>query len=151
MEEHGRRVGKAPYALSLGIRVTWVATLQPLYPRGTAPLGINWLWGWISPWSDANFVTKRNACPSQESNLGRPVGYWVGYSSSSYNTATVIKSRAGIAQSVQRLATGWTIRWSGFDFRGGGSERFSSTWRPDRFWDPHSLLSNGYWGFFPLG
>jgi hypothetical protein len=26
----------------------------------------------------------------------------------------------GIAQSIQRLATGWTIGWSGFDFRGGG-------------------------------
>jgi len=24
--------------------------------------------------------------------------------------------RAGIAQSVQRLATGWPIGWSGFDF-----------------------------------
>jgi hypothetical protein len=27
---------------------------------------------------------------------------------------------------------------------------FSSLQRPDRFWGPHSLLSNGYRGLFPL-
>jgi len=32
---------------------------------------------------------------------------------------------------------------------GGGWEFFSSTARPDRLWDPPSLLSNSYWGLVP--
>jgi hypothetical protein len=43
----------------------------------------------------------------------------------------------------------------GLDDRGSnpgrGSEFFSSLPRPDRLWNPPSLLSNGYWGFFPRG
>ena len=45
---------------------------------------------------------------------------------------------AGIAQSVYRLATGWTVRGS----NAGGGEIFRS--RPDRPWSPPSLLHNGY-------
>jgi len=46
--------------------------------------------------------------------------------------------RAGTAQSVQRLATGWTVRGS----NPGGGEIFRT--RPDRLWGPPSLLYNGY-------
>jgi hypothetical protein len=45
---------------------------------------------------------------------------------------------AGIAQSVQRLATGWTVRRS----NSGGGKIFRT--RPDRPWRPSSLLYNGY-------
>jgi hypothetical protein len=45
---------------------------------------------------------------------------------------------AGIAQSVQRLATGWKVRGS----NPGGGEIFRTY--PDRPWDPPSLLYNGY-------
>ena len=44
----------------------------------------------------------------------------------------------GIAQSVQRLATGWTIRGS----NPGGGEIFRT--RSDRSWGPPSLLYNWY-------
>jgi hypothetical protein len=47
-------------------------------------------------------------------------------------------NRAGIAQSVLRPATGWTIRRS----NSGGGEIFRT--RPDRLWGPHILLYNGY-------
>ena len=43
-----------------------------------------------------------------------------------------------VAQSVQRLATGWTVRGS----NPGGGEVFRT--RPDRLWGPPSLLYNGY-------
>ena len=43
-----------------------------------------------------------------------------------------------IAESVQRLATGWTVRGS----NPGESEIFRA--RPDRPWGPLSLLYNGY-------
>ena len=43
---------------------------------------------------------------------------------------------AGIAQSIQRLATGWTVRKS----NPGGGENFRT--RPDRTWRPSSLLYN---------
>ena len=43
-----------------------------------------------------------------------------------------------IAQSVQRLATGWTVRGS----NPGGGEIFRSC--PDRPWGLPSLLYNGY-------
>ena len=43
---------------------------------------------------------------------------------------------AGIAQSVQRLVTGWTVQGSS----PGGGEIFRT--RPDRLWDPPSLLYN---------
>jgi hypothetical protein len=49
---------------------------------------------------------------------------------------------ARIAQSVQRLATSWTVRGSNPD-RG---EIFRT--RPERPWGPPSLLHNGY-RFFP--
>jgi hypothetical protein len=45
---------------------------------------------------------------------------------------------AGIAQSVWRLATGWTVRGS----NPGGGESFRTG--PHRPWDPPSLLYNGY-------
>ena len=49
---------------------------------------------------------------------------------------------AGLAQSVQRLATGWAVRGSNL----GGGEIFRT--RPDRPWAPPSLLYNEY-GDFP--
>jgi hypothetical protein len=52
-------------------------------------------------------------------------------------------SWAGIAQSVQRLATGWTVRGS----NPGGGDILRS--RPDRPWGPSSLLYNGYRVSFP--
>ena len=42
---------------------------------------------------------------------------------------------AGIAQSVQRLATNWTVRGSN-----PGGERFSET-HPDRSWAPPHAVS----------
>ena len=51
---------------------------------------------------------------------------------------------ARIAQSVQRLATGWTVRGS----NPGVGEIFRT--RPDRPWGPPSLLKNGY-RVFPGG
>jgi hypothetical protein len=50
---------------------------------------------------------------------------------------------AGIAQSVYRLATSWTVRGS----NPGGGEIFRT--RPDRPWGPPSLLYNGYRVSFP--
>ena len=50
---------------------------------------------------------------------------------------------AGIAQSVQRLATGWKVRGSNPD----GGEIFRT--RPDRPWGPPTFLYNGYRVFFP--
>jgi len=52
---------------------------------------------------------------------------------------------AGVAQSVQGLATGWTVRGS----NPGGGESFLT--RPDRPWRPPSLLYSGYRGLFPGG
>jgi hypothetical protein len=49
---------------------------------------------------------------------------------------------AGIAQSVEQHATGWTIRGS----NPGGSEIVRT--RPERLWGLPSLLHNGY-GSFP--
>jgi hypothetical protein len=51
---------------------------------------------------------------------------------------------AGITQSVQRLATGWTVRGS----NPGGDEIFRT--RPGRPWGLPSLLYNGY-RVFPGG
>ena len=50
---------------------------------------------------------------------------------------------AGIAQSLQRHATGWTVRGS----NPGWGEIFRT--RPDRPWDPPSLPYNGYRLSFP--
>jgi len=60
------------------------------------------------------------------------------YTRSFLITALVVRG-AGIAQMVQRLATGWTVRGSN---PGGGGEIFRT--RPDQPWDPPSLLYNGY-------
>ena len=48
-----------------------------------------------------------------------------------------------IAQSVQRLVTGWTVRGSNL----GGGEIFRT--RPYRPWSPPSLLHNRHWVSFP--
>jgi hypothetical protein len=50
----------------------------------------------------------------------------------------MLYERAGIAQSVYRIATGWTVRGS----NAGEGEIFRT--RPDRPWGPPSLLYNGY-------
>jgi hypothetical protein len=42
-----------------------------------------------------------------------------------------------VAQSVQQLATGWTVRGS----NPGGGENFRTS--PDRPWGTHGLLYNG--------
>jgi len=49
-----------------------------------------------------------------------------------------------VAQSVKRLATGWTVQGS----NPGGGEIFRTC--PDRPWGPPSLLCNGY-RVFPGG
>ena len=46
-----------------------------------------------------------------------------------------------VAQSVQRLTTGWRVRGS----NPGGDEILRTC--PARLWDPPSLLYNGYWAF----
>jgi hypothetical protein len=48
-------------------------------------------------------------------------------------------SMGGMAQSVYRLAMGWTVRGSNSVV----GEIFRT--RPDRPWGPPSLLYNGYW------
>jgi hypothetical protein len=48
---------------------------------------------------------------------------------------------------VQRWATNWMVGGSNPE---RGWEFFSTPPRPDRLWDPPSLLSNGYQGLFPL-
>ena len=53
-------------------------------------------------------------------------------------TRTTLRSVGRVAQSVQRLATGWTVRGS----NRGGVEIFRTC--PDRPWGPPSLLYNGY-------
>jgi hypothetical protein len=54
------------------------------------------------------------------------------------------------AQSVYRLALGWTTRRVGVQFP-VGSRIFPSPHRPNRLWDPPSLLSSGYRGLFTRG
>jgi len=46
------------------------------------------------------------------------------------------------------LSCSWMIRGLS---PGRGCEFFSSHLHPDWFWEPPSLLSNGYQGFFPWG
>jgi hypothetical protein len=58
-------------------------------------------------------------------------------------TPLSVTSGAGIAQSVQRLAMGWTVRGSNT----GGGEILHT--RPDRPWGPPNLLYNGYRFSFP--
>jgi hypothetical protein len=56
-----------------------------------------------------------------------------------------------IVEVLSRYSAGpWAGR-SGFwgSIPGGGWEFFSSPPRPERLWDPLSLLSNGYQGLFP--
>jgi len=53
-------------------------------------------------------------------------------------TGIVNKSGAAIAQSVQRLATGWSILGS----NPGAGEIFRTS--PDRPWGPPRLLYSGY-------
>jgi hypothetical protein len=60
------------------------------------------------------------------------------------NTQCDTHTGTGIAQSVQRLATGWTVRAS----NPGGGEIYQT--RPDRPWGPPSLLYNAY-RVFPGG
>ena len=58
---------------------------------------------------------------------------------------STVQYRVGrVAQSVQRLATGWTVRGS----NPGGGEIFCTC--PDRPWGPSSLLYNGH-RVFPGG
>ena len=55
-----------------------------------------------------------------------------------FNTDLYHELVGRVAQSVERLATGWTVRGS----NPGGGEIFRTC--PDRPWGPPSLLYNGY-------
>jgi hypothetical protein len=52
-----------------------------------------------------------------------------------------------MAQSVQRLATGWTAESSDFLVL-AGSRIFTPPYRSDRLWGPSSLFPAGTEGFF---
>ena len=65
------------------------------------------------------------------------------YITTSYMCVSAIEV-GRVAQSVQRLTTGWTVRGS----NPGGGARFSA--RPYRPWGPPSFLYNGY-RIFPWG
>jgi hypothetical protein len=50
------------------------------------------------------------------------------------------------------IATGYGLDGQGVGVQVPvGSRIFSSPRRPDRFWGPFNLLSNGYWELFPRG
>jgi hypothetical protein len=58
---------------------------------------------------------------------------------------TTLEYGAGIAKSVQWLATGWTV----WDLNPSRGKRFYNAQnRPDHRWGPPSLLLNGYEGTF---
>jgi hypothetical protein len=59
----------------------------------------------------------------------------------SYFLLFLFRNVGRVAQSVQRLATGWAVRAS----NPGGGEIFRTC--PDRPWGPASLLYNEYWVF----
>jgi hypothetical protein len=61
-------------------------------------------------------------------------------------------SRRGSRDSVVGIANGYGLDDREVGVRVPvGSRIFSSPRRPDRLWDPSSLLPNGYRGFFPRG
>ena len=64
--------------------------------------------------------------------------------SKSFQIPVICPSVCRVAQTVQRLATGWQLRGS----NPGGGEIFRTC--PDRTWGPPSLLYNGY-RVFPGG
>ena len=62
-----------------------------------------------------------------------------------FSTWLLLVESAGIAQSVQRLATGWMVRGS----PSGGDKIFRDG--PDRPWGPPRLLKNWYTESLPRG
>jgi hypothetical protein len=53
---------------------------------------------------------------------------------------------------VVGIATGYGLDYQGVGVQVlVGARIFISPRHPDRLWDPPSLLSGGYWGFFPQG
>jgi hypothetical protein len=62
----------------------------------------------------------------------------------------VIISRYKEPEQLSGMALGYGLYDQGFEYR-QELGIFSSPPSPGRFWGPHSLLSNGYQGFFPWG
>jgi hypothetical protein len=92
---------------------------------------------WVPQYNDI-----RELCTTVPCILNRR--YWPASRSDHLLTPVPTGQRAGIAQSVQRLATGWTVRGS----NPGRDEIFRT--RRDRPWDPPRVLYNGY-RVFPGG
>ena len=77
--------------------------------------------------------------PGREITVSAPDKLWIFFKRINYLWNFVLcGSWTGIAQSVYRLATGWTVQRSNPD----GCEIFRS--RPDRPWGPPSHLYDGY-------
>ena len=76
--------------------------------------------------------------PTQPSVVQRPGAWGRGYERLELYLYSPTRLWARIAQSIQRLATGWTVRGSNT----GGGEIFRT--RPDRPWGPSSTQYNGY-------
>jgi hypothetical protein len=69
------------------------------------------------------------------------------------SSADFIRTTTGIDRdSAVGIATGYQLNDRGVRVRFPvGSRIFSSPSRPDLFWGPSNLLSNGYWGLFTRG
>ena len=74
--------------------------------------------------------------------MGEEIGSEMAFRTFGHLVSTLcVVEWAGIAQSVQRLATGWTVQ----GLNPGRGEIFCT--HPDRPWGPPSLVYNGYWVF----
>ena len=102
-------------------------------------------------WAGAVFVQTNVHCASTQANFNVQIFILqdtllciLVYKCQHFTGPYCIVLRAGIAQSVQRIATRWTVRGS----NPGGSRIFRT--RPDRLWGPPSLLYSRY-RVFPGG
>jgi len=133
-------------------------TIQPLYPPGRGPV-FHYTGGWVGFGAgvfdlekkktyfgvfgiETSFPLFSRACewvilsiPQQQSSWRRPNTAWTTHRISI--TLVYTQYKAGIAQSIQWLPTGWKVRRS----NPGGVESFRT--RSDWPWGPTSLLYNG--------
>jgi hypothetical protein len=114
-----------------------------------------WVWRHIVWYRTARVALQNNLYIHQRdtqylTGIFQNFGYPTKNSGYFYRHQIFVATKYSIIRTSVSIAMGYWLDGRGLII-GRGKRFFSTPQRPDRLWSPPSLLSNGYWWWFPPG